>query len=77
MVSMVIVMMLMMISSDLYSCAIVVTVMSVRAVTVFLCVDGNVVFFAARTAFTVLFVDFNLFLFVSSTIVAAWKGGRE
>ena len=45
--------------------------------TIFLCVDGNVVFFAARTAFTVLLVDFDLFLVVCSTIFAAWKRGRE
>ncbi|KAF6239576.1 hypothetical protein HO173_002120 [Letharia columbiana] len=38
--------------------------------------DSNVVFFAARTAFTVLSVDLDLFLVVSSTIFAAWKRGR-
>lgn len=73
----VIVMALVMISDNLYFCVIVITVVSVRAVTVFLCVDGNVVFFAARTAFTVLFVDFDLFLVVSSTIFAAWKRSGE
>lgn len=65
------------ISGKLYLCVVVVAVMSVRAVTVFFCVDSNVVFSAARTAFTVLFVDSDLFLVVSSTIFAAWKSGRK
>ena len=39
--------------------------------------DSNVVFSAARTAFTALFVDSDLFLVVSSTIFAAWKSGRK
>ena len=64
---------LVMISDNFYTCAIVITVMSVRTVTVFFCVKGNVVFFAARTAFTVLFVDLDLFLVVSGTILARWK----
>lgn len=64
-------------SGTLYFCVIVIAVMTVRAVTFFLCVDGNVVFFTARTAFSILFVDFNLFLIVSSTILAAGKRGRE
>lgn len=68
---------LVMISDNLYFCVIVITVVSVRAVTIFLCVDSNVVFFAARTAFTVLLVDFDLFLVVSSTIFATWKRSRE
>lgn len=65
------------ISGKLYFGVVVVAVMSVRAVTVFFCVDSNVVFSAARTAFTVLFVDSDLFLVVSSTILAAWKSGRN
>ena len=68
---------LVMISDNFYTCAIVITMMSVRTVTVLFCVKGNVVFFAARTAFTVLFVDFDLFLVVSGTILARWKRGRE
>ena len=68
---------LVMISNNLYSCTIVITVMSVRVATVFLCVNGNVVFSAARTAFTVLLVDFDLFLVVPSTILAAWERCRE
>ncbi len=43
---------------------------------IFLFVDSHV-FFAARTAFTIAFVDFDLFLFVLSTVFASWKGGRE
>lgn len=39
-------------------------------------VDSHV-FFAARTAFTIVFVDFDLFLFVLSTVLASWKRGRE
>ena len=69
--------MAMMISGNLYFCVVVIAVMSVRAVTVCLCVDSKVVFSVARTAFTVLFVDFDLFLVVSSTIFAAWKRGRK
>ena len=66
-----------MISGNVYFCVIVVLVMSVRAVTFFLCVDSYVVFSAARTAFTVLFVDFDFFLLVPSTIFSAWKRRRE
>ena len=69
----VVMLVLVMISDNFYSCAIVVAVMSVRTVTVFFCVNSKVVFFAARTAFTVLFVDFDLFLVVSGTILASWK----
>ena len=69
----VVMLVLVMISDNFYSGAIVITMMSVRTVAVFFCVKGNVVFFAARTAFTVLFVDFNLFLVVPSTILASWK----
>ena len=68
----VIVMALVMISGNVYFCVIVVSLISVRAVAVFLCVDSYVVFFAARTAFTVIFVDFDLFLVVPSTF-SAWK----
>lgn len=40
---------------------------------VFFCVDSDVLF-AARTAFTILFADSDLFLVVSrTTILAAWK----
>ena len=67
------VLVLVMIADNFYSCAIVITVMSVRTVTVFFCVNSNVVFFAARTAFTVLLVDFDLFLVVSRTIFASWE----
>ena len=74
-VMMMIVMASVVISDYLYCCVIVIAVMSVGAITIFLCVNCDVVFFAARTAFTVLFVDFYLFLVVSST--ASWKRGGD
>ena len=66
----------MMISGNVYFCVIVISLISVRAVTVFLCVDSYVVFFAARTAFTVIFVNFDLLLVVPGTF-SAWKRCRE
>lgn len=50
--------------------------MTILTRTIFLLVNSHV-FFAARTAFTVLLVDSDLFLVVMSTILSAWKGGRE
>ena len=43
---------------------------------IFLFVHSHV-FFAARTAFTIVLVDFDLFLFVLGTVFASWKGSRE
>ena len=51
--------------------------MTALVVAVFLGVDSNVLF-AARTAFTILFSNSNLFLVVSrTTILAVWKMGGE
>jgi len=55
----------------------VVFVMMTLVVAIFFGVDSNVLF-AARTAFTILLADSDLFLVVSSTaILAAWKGCGE
>ena len=57
--------------------SVVIAVVTTVLVTIFLGVDGNVLF-AARTAFTILFADSDLFFVVASTaILAAWKRCRE
>ena len=53
-----------------------IVVVMVSVMAIFLFVNSNV-FFAARTAFTIVFVDLDLFLFVLSPVLATWKGCRE
>ena len=55
--------------------AVLVVVMA-SVMAIFLFVNSNV-FFAARTAFTIVFVDLDLFLFVLSPVLATWKRSRE
>ena len=56
---------------EFYFCTIAMVVMF-PGMAVLLFVDSNV-FFAARTAFTVVFVDFDLFLCVLSAVLATGK----
>lgn len=54
----------------------VVILVVVSVLAIFLFVNGNV-FFAARTAFTIVFVDLDLFPFVLSPVLTTWKRCRE